>query len=217
MPRNIYNLKSKSDVVRFAKSFIRGRTRGFEKDISVCLTNGVHGKPAYMPALMTCLSFLDLLSGLYAGDVSNHGREHFLRLIESFAPAGRYQKYDLKVLYVAFRHKLAHLGHPAFVLDTAKDPRLAEQSLLLSWRISSEAHEPPIRLEKLQRSRLIRKRPVPYKVRVDHYMHISIRTLADDAVEMANSYLRRLEDDVVLWKKFRGCIGEFYQARLSTS
>ena len=211
MPRNIYPFDTKPQVVRFAKIFLRRRVRGFKKDIGICLTADARGNHAFMPGLMTCLSFLDLLSGLYAGNVRSQGLEHFLRFMNAFASAQRYQDYNLRILYVAFRHKLAHLGQPIFVLNTANDTRLKQQSLRLTWRISSDAHEPPLRLTKLRRSRLIRNQPIPWRMRVDHYMLISIRTLAGDAIDMSRAYLERLEAEPDLWKGFQSCMREFYQ------
>jgi hypothetical protein len=114
------------------------------------------------------------------------------------------------VLYVAFRHKLAHVSHPYFVLNTSKEPRLKQRAMLLTWAISSDAHEPPLRIDKI-RSRLTRQQPVPWPTRMDHRMFISIRTLADDAIKMSRAYVKTLETDPDRWEKFRDCMPEFYQ------
>lgn len=210
MPRNVYPFKTRDDVIRFARVFVRRRMMGFSKDINICLTSDAKDDKAFMPGLMATISVIDLLSGLNYGKVEGHNEVQFIQFVQEFVP-GRYDDYELKVLYIAFRHKLAHLSHPYFVLNTAKAPKLKQRAMLLTWQISSDAHEPPIRITKLRRSRLTRRQPVPWPTRMDHYMFISIRTLADDAMKMARAYVAKLKSDPDLWKKFRNCMGEFYQ------
>jgi hypothetical protein len=210
MPRNVYHFKSREDVVRFARIFIRRRVKGFEKDINICLTPNAQGSHAYMPGLMTCFALLDLLSGLYFGKLDRNNHVEFTRLFRELMP-GRYDEYELKALYVAIRHKLAHFSHPYFVLNTALEPRLKERPMLLSWTISEEAANPPLQIVKFRRSRLARVQPVPWKTRVDHRIEISIRSLADDAIALARTYTKKLESAPHLWEKFRDCMSEFYQ------
>ena len=216
MPRNVYPFTTKDEVVRFARIFVRRRVvKGFVKDIDKCLGGGRKAPKAFMPGLMYTISLIDLLSGLYSGKVGKHGADghsytEFNDFIQAMMP-GRYDPYDLRVLYIGLRHKLAHLSHPYFVLNTDKPgSRLRQRSMLLSWDISSDAHEPPIRIEK-KRSRLVRRQPVPWRTRVDHVVHVSIRTLADDAIKMSRAYVRTLESDPHRWEKFRDCMSEFYQ------
>jgi hypothetical protein len=63
--------QSDAEVAEFAGKFLREHVERFDKDIAVCLRlwpdeNGSH---AYFPALITCIAFAELLSGLYAGDL----------------------------------------------------------------------------------------------------------------------------------------------------
>jgi hypothetical protein len=59
--------------VAFAKAFLDEHLERFRKDIRICLTrdkkNSAH---AYFPGLITCISFADFLSGLYAGKLDGH-------------------------------------------------------------------------------------------------------------------------------------------------
>jgi hypothetical protein len=113
---NVYKFATPAQVMRFANVFVRQRTSDFKKNVDICLAarktrlNDVDH--AYMPGLMTCLSFLDLLSGLYAGKVRGHNDVHFLDFTRRFFPKGRYEEDHLRLLYIEFRHKLAHLAHP---------------------------------------------------------------------------------------------------------
>ena len=210
MPRNLYSVANRTETIRFARIFVRRRLKGFKKDINICLAGGPNDDKAFMPALMATISLLDLLSGLYAGRVEGHNDVEFVDFFKTFMP-GRYNEYELKVLYIAFRHKLAHLSHPYFVLNTVRRAKLNKQPMLLAWAISSDAHEPPIKIRKLPRSRLVRGQPVPWKTRMDHVIDISIRTLAEDAIKVAAAYIKRLQSDPDLWKKFKDCMPEFYQ------
>ncbi len=197
-------------VVRFATIFIRRRLKGFKKDINICLTADQNGDHAYMPGLMTCFSLLDLLSGLYAGQVQGHNHRHLIEFLKRFKP-NRYDDYDLTVLYVAFRHKLAHLSHPYFVLNTKSEKLLKERKMLLTWEISSDASESPIRIERYPKPQSIRTQPVPWRMSYDHRFYISVRTLADDALASATAYVAALKDDSKIRGNFRVCMESFYQ------
>jgi len=211
---NVRPFKTLAEQALFAWEFIDRRLWGFDKDINICLSEDAQGDHAYMPGLMTCFSFLDFLSGLRKGSVNDHGMWDFVNFVLEFTPRDRYGPKTLRILYVAFRHKLAHLGHPYFVLDTKADPskRLDDlPRMLLTWEISSAAREPPIELIDYPVPQRTRQQPVPKEVYYDHRICISVRTLADDAMEAACAYRSRLEDDGALLAKFVQCMNEFYQ------
>jgi hypothetical protein len=214
MASNIYPFQTKDDVTRFAEKFVQGRVDGFKRDIDICLTADANREHAYMPALMAVIAHIDYLSGLNAGDVEDHSIDDLVRLVREHMPS-RYPDHELRVLYVAFRHKLAHLSHPYFVFDTASDGRLkGGQPMLLTWTITEEAHEPPLHIERIDPPRVLVQTFCPWETRYDHRMHISIRTLADDAIKLSAAYLEKLRRDPQLWEKFQGCMKEFYQLRL---
>ncbi len=208
-----YEITTDDGVIEFAKIFVERRLWGFEKDIAICLTPDKNKSHAYMPALMACFSLLDLFSGLYAGKTSSHSHEQLIKYMRAFALPNRYDDDLLKVAYVAFRHKLAHLSHPYFVLNTKKDPRLnkIKKQMLLTWTISEKAHNPPIWLKSYRRPMITKKHPTPWKIIYDHRIHISIRTLADDAMATAQEYLKALNQCAKLKEKFRNCMCDFYQ------
>lgn len=207
----VYDITTDDGVIRFAKIFVRKRLKGFKKDIAICLTPDEKNRHAYMPGLMACFSLLDLFSGLYAGQVKGHNHNHLIRYMREFAPPGRYDDYDLKVVYVAFRHTLAHLSHPYFVLNTGKDERLKQKQMLLTWTISEEEIDPPIKLITLQKPKKIKRQPTPWALSYDHRIHISIPSLARDTVDTAQKYLAALKESEELKNNFRKCMCEFYQ------
>ena len=63
---------SDTALISFAEEFFKDRVGSFRKDVAVCLKANKKRKHAYFPALITCIGFADLLSGLYAGDIENH-------------------------------------------------------------------------------------------------------------------------------------------------
>jgi hypothetical protein len=64
--------KSDKELTTFARAFFRDRIGSFRKDVAICLTANANRSHAYFPALITCIGFLDLLSGLYAGRLEGH-------------------------------------------------------------------------------------------------------------------------------------------------
>jgi len=199
-----------ADKVAFAQEFLGRRIWGFKKDVNICLTTSTEGNHAFMPALMTCISFLDLLSGLRVGLVDGHKMDDFLAFMREFGP--RYDEWHLRILYVVIRHKLAHLGHPLFVLNTATEPkRIGGPPMLLGWKISRDAHEPPIAVYDLGGVWEVKGQPVPWAIYVTHEIHISIRTIANDAPLIAEAYFQRLRTDRHLMDNFSKCMHEFYQ------
>ncbi|MEQ1890011.1 MAG: hypothetical protein ABL951_12670 [Alphaproteobacteria bacterium] len=212
-----YDITTDDGVVNFAQIFIERRLKGFKKDIAICLRPDENNSHAYMPGLMACFSLLDFFSSLYAGQMRGHSHEQLIKYMRAFAPPDRYDDYLLKVAYIAFRHKLAHLSHPYFVLNTQKDCRINERQMLLTWTISEEAHDPPIKLCPLKRPKKITRHPTPWPLFYDHRIYISIRTLADDIMDTAPKYLAELKESKELKKNFRTCMCEFYQTKISTS
>jgi hypothetical protein len=210
---NVRSFATPEDHLTFADEFIAGRVKGFSKDINACLTPLEDGKHAYMPGLMTCISFFDLLRALYEGNVRAHGAEGFAKIVQTLAPPGRYpDPLALKVLYVGFRHKLAHLGHPYFVMDTAREPQLSPPHMLLTWHISERPSHPPISIERHE-LRPVTLAAVPWPMHYDSRIHVSIRSLANDAIAAAHTYASLLRHDPKLRANFAYCMCDFYQHR----
>ena len=68
----IRKFESDTQRIRFANSFIEHRLYGFRKDIRACLTPDPRtDKHAYFPALITCIAMLELMGGLYKGDLGH--------------------------------------------------------------------------------------------------------------------------------------------------
>ena len=109
--------ESDKDLTTFAGRFFRDHVRSFRKDIAICLTANANRSHAYFPALITCIGFLDLLSGLYAGDVEGHKLKELQNYAARFMDRTKYHPLHLSILYLVFRHKIAHLSFPYLVFD----------------------------------------------------------------------------------------------------
>ena len=114
---------SDAEVVRFAEEFLDEHRKRFEKDIAICLKANDENSHAYFPALITCIAFLDFLSGLYAGTLETHSLKELKDYVRNFMDPSEYTEDRLNVLYELFRHKVAHLALPYAVFDTSTKPK----------------------------------------------------------------------------------------------
>lgn len=204
-------------IVTFANRFLRDRARGFKKDIDICLTGkkiqGERQTHAYMPALLLCFSFFDLLSGLYTGNIKGHRIREFQRYMHDFMPPNRYNVQELEILYVGFRHKIAHLSHPYLVLDTAKEKNISGASKRVAWKIYASRRKAPLELVQRPTAKNISSHPTPWPVPYDHVLEVSIPMLAVDArksLDGTNGYIAKLRADRQLRKNFVDCMKVFH-------
>src|SRR5215470_8547176 len=97
---SISPFKSNDELVRFARLFFRDRVGSFRKDLAICLTADANRSHAYFPALITCIGFLDLLSGLYAGRLEGHSLSELKSYAARFMDATKYNPLHLEILYL---------------------------------------------------------------------------------------------------------------------
>jgi hypothetical protein len=76
--------KNDAELVAFARKFFANRVETFCKDIAICKTPDARGEHAYFPALIICIAFADLLSGLYAGKLHRHGLKELKQYAAKF-------------------------------------------------------------------------------------------------------------------------------------
>jgi hypothetical protein len=217
---NEYRFDSPLEIVTFAHAFLKQRVAGFTKDISVCLTPNRDGLHAWLPGLMACISFLDLLTGLYVGRLDTRKRDSLADLqtfAAKFLYPKRYPPEKIAIFYRAFRHKIAHLGHPHSVFDT--DPKRsaigATPRRLIAWEVTDEPQKQAITITQFK-PRRVKSDPTPWPVYYSERMRVSVRSLADDALHAVynpNGYLSELANSSDLQQKFKDCMGEFYPKR----
>jgi len=212
---NIRPYTTDREKVAFAKEFLRKRTSAFKKDIEICLTPNNSGSHAYFPALITCISFMDFLSGLYAGTMRKHGFEHFLSFATAFMDSSKYRNEDMEILYEGFRHKIAHLGHPYFVFDTDTSTKLngKRRRRLVTWTVYAARRAQPLEVVHYQTIQTPKKSISPWPVYFDSRLCISVRSFATDIAQTLRGprgFIERLQGDASLRAKFTECMRALY-------
>ena len=193
---------------QFAVKHIRAHAGRVERDIRICLRQDPKsGKHAYFPALMTCISFLDFLSGLYAGNIKSHGYKDVRRYTSRFMDQTVYTDLNLSILYEGFRHKVAHLAHPYFLFDTSAKNSIPGPRKRIVFTVYARSRRPAITLETHVDE--IHSYKLPWPVPYDHRIHISISSLKRDimaSLHGPNGYLAALRKDATLQTKFADCM-----------
>jgi hypothetical protein len=200
---------SDADVVRFAKAFLDSRLETFKKDIAICLTarNKSH---AYFPALITCIAFVDFLSGLNAGKLEGHALKELKDYASQFMDRTDYTGDRLDVLYECFRHKIAHLALPYWVFDTdTKSKTFPGPRRLIAWTVHAKGPRPSIQIVGVPRTQ-IKNAPTPWDVFYDHRVTVSVSGLASDIVKSIPKYLHHLMTDSAACDRFRRCMNTYF-------
>ena len=209
---------NKKELVRFARAFLRNHVEAIRKDIAVCLTP--RRKHAYFPALMTCIAFADLLSGLYAGNLQRHGRRDLERYAEKFMKP-EYTTYLVGILYEFFRNKIAHLAYPYPVSDTVTKAAVFQDQprRRITWtvcatkRIRAGKRRPAIELEDLHEPKWLRRTLKPWPMSYNCRAKISIRSFQIDIIKSIygpSGYLRHLLTNQTAQERFAACMKDYY-------
>ena len=204
---------SERDLDIFAPKFLRGRIHLLNKDVGICLTANKQRSHAYFPALMTCISFLDLLSGLHAGKLKGQSVAELVAYAARFMNAAHYPKLELSVLYEMMRHKIAHLGHPYLVFDSHTSTKLQGfPRMRVTWTLYAGNRLLPLELIPCPGSR-IEKAARPWEVPYDHRLNISIRRIKVDvakSIDGPRGYLAHLMSDTEAKKRLAACMKQYY-------
>jgi hypothetical protein len=205
---------SSSELLQFAKAFFRGQVRGFRKDICICLTQNGRGEHAYFPALIRCISFLDLLGGLHAGDIVDHKRAQLLAYAKRFMDINHYDELRLSILYEGFRHKIAHLSDPYPVFDTGTKKKVFDPPYRrITWTVYASKRPIPIELIAYPKSECLKNALHPWPVSYDHRIKISLRRFANDitkSIYSPDGYLKHLQSDRTAQRNFERAMQVFY-------
>jgi hypothetical protein len=209
----IQPFQSDRELVKFSRVFLPALVQSFRKDISICLTADTAGHHAYFPALMTSIAFADFLSGLYAGRLEGQSLKELKEYAATFMNQTNYDSLRLEILYVMFRHKLAHLGYLPVVFDTATKPnRFGQPHRRITWTVYASRRKRPIEIEDFTAQQYLKRRKhypswcVPYNCRV----RISLRHLQTDIIKSTSGYLRALEADSKIRHNFAACMRVYF-------
>jgi hypothetical protein len=192
--------RSDAEVAEFAKKFLDEHVERFNKDIAICLRSDENQSHAYFPALISCIAFAELLSGLHAGNLKSDGLKKLKDYASDFMDTTIYDADRLKILYEMFRHKVAHLAQPCAVFDTG--------TKRITWTVEESGPKPAIEIvpETSQISRAV----TPWPVHYDHRAYVRIEGLANDIRKSVPEYLRHLKADKLACDRFRKCMEHFF-------
>jgi hypothetical protein len=197
-------------LLRFAQAFFRDRVGSFRKDIAICLTADANRHHAYFPALITCIGFADLLSGLYAGKLEGQGLSELKAYAARFMNARNYDPLRIEILYLAFRHKLAHLSFPYVVFDTATRKELTRHKRRrITWTVHASKRRVPIELVDFATPQFLKRSLRPWQVSYNCRAVISVRTFQIDIIKSiygATGYLRYLQSQLIARENFAKCM-----------
>jgi hypothetical protein len=203
---------SDADVVQFAIAFLDEHLDRFKKDIAICLKADARERHAYFPALITCIAFVDFLSGLYAGKLEGHSLKELKNYVLKFMNKNEYTADRIDVLYECFRHKVAHLALPYAVFDTSTKPATfhGQPRRLITWTVHASGPRPPIKIISVAPPKQILKAVTPWPVSYDHRAVICIRNFSSDIVKSVSKYLHHLNMDATARSHFKDCMKTYF-------
>jgi hypothetical protein len=197
---------SDEDVEKFARKFLDEHLERFTKDIAICLRPDENGSHAYFPALITCIAFAEFLSGLHAGNLKGDGLRKLKDYAFDFMDRTIYDADHLEILYVMFRHKVAHLAQPYSVTKTKSV--VQGQPRRVTWTVQASGPKPAIEI--VQETSRISRAVTPWPVDYDHRAFVRIRSLASDIRKSVPRYLERLQTYKSARDRFKDCMKHFF-------
>jgi hypothetical protein len=199
------------DRAKFARAFVEGRIKGFEKDMAICLTEtarktnrGEKVTHAYFPALGSCCGTIEYLAGLYEGRLPDLGEQHWQSYAKKFLPGDVYDADRVHVLYKAFRHSIAHRGISSGIWVDKHDNAQGRRT---TWTVNEKADGAAIEVVE-SRGTLITDSPweTPYT----HRVHIRVGRLWRDVHASAGAYVTELVESKELLDNFYRCMEFLY-------
>ena len=194
----------------FARRFVLDRVAGFEKDISICLTPTPSktrpGKThAYFPALGACCGMIEYLTALRTGKTGGIGSQQVVQWAEEYLPATEYGSDEVRILFEAFRHSVAHRGIASGIwVDRSPGPGHGRR---VTWKVKADAIRPAIQI--VAESGVLTKDP-PWECRYSHRVHIHLKSLKVDIREAAKRYGSEVVENLDLQERFLRCMRQLY-------
>jgi hypothetical protein len=195
---------------KFARAYVRGRVRGFSKDMQICLRgmrtpSGPQAYThAYFPALAACCGMLEYLAGLHCGRVDRVGWREVFAYAAKYMPQPDYSNDAVRVLFNAFRNPVAHRGIASGVW-VDQDP--ATRGRRLTWNVHARAKRPALRI--IPTAGKLFRDP-PWQCPYTHRVHIHLRQLWRDIRASSNQYSDELVGSRELQRRFYGCMEQLY-------
>jgi hypothetical protein len=199
---------SQVDMKTYARKYLEERIDTFRKDMAICLTPDANSSHAYFPALLTCLSLLDLVSCLNIGDLDPRGMSHVLTFTKAHMAQPEYDDFNVTLLWLMFRHKTTHNSQPYGVFDTysRQGTLRSRPRMKITWTVSEGSGAVPILLT--SDSGAVNGRS-PWPSAYSHRCTISLPLLQrhlEDSVLGEDGYLPSLQRDQRKLDEFARCI-----------
>ncbi len=194
----------------FARAFVLARVEGFKKDLEICLRpmpsrtrkGNTH---AYFPALAACFGLMEYLTALGRGNVSGVGWRQIADWAASYLPPDQYTGNNVRVLFDAFRHSVAHRGIASGVwVDQNRGPT---QGYRLTWFITASGSRPAFSIN--PKPGVLTKDP-PWPTPYTHRVTIHLKALAKDLMSAATKYADDLEQNEAMQARFFRCMERLY-------
>jgi hypothetical protein len=208
---SIAPFSSDDALLKYATGFVADRVAAFRKDLAICLTADANGHHAYFPALITCIGFVDLLSGLYAGRLESPTLQDLQKYILKFF----HNKEDylhIDILYFMFRHKIAHIAYPYIVFDTTTK-MLPPPPRRIVWSVGIFARKKAIRLIDYSTPQTKLKTHTPWPMSYDSRIFVSLTALRNDIVKSIRGptgYMHHLRSDSLARTHFAQCMKTYF-------
>lgn len=196
----------------FAPAFIDGRLVGFEKDMRICLKSveqpGTKKKTAaYFPALGACCSTLEYFVNLHRGNLRPAGHQEVAEFAHKYLPQPDFDAETVRVLFLAFRHPVAHRGIASGVwVDQQPGPSHGRR---LVWALSASSRRPACAV--VAEPGVLKQDP-PWPTKYTHRVHINLGTLWREIARAGRAYATDVHTDVDLQRKFAICMKRMYPA-----
>ncbi len=194
----------------FAKAFVLARIDGFKKDLAICLrpmpSKARKGNThAYFPALGACFGLMEYLTALRRGSVNGIGWQQIAEWAEDYLPAHEYSRNNIRVLFDAFRHSVAHRGIASGVwVDQNQGPT---HGFKLTWSITAASSRPAFAIN--AKPGVLKKDP-PWPTPYTHRVSIHLKAFAKDIIGAAYLYAAELEHSEARQSMFYRCMQRLY-------
>jgi hypothetical protein len=199
-----------NELMRFARNFVTERIDSLQKDTIHCLQQPF----APMPAILYCLSTIDLLGALCTGKVLSRDPTTGKRInidttgyskdyMRSFMG---YTEQQSDLIIEIFRHKLVHIAQPR--------PVYRYNNKIVAWQYVHENTPKHLILEDVISTQILYIKS-DWHVTIDQIFTLGITQFMQgirDSVIRHGGYLDRLETDVSLLNNFKKAIEETYTA-----
>jgi len=191
----------KNELKRFARKMVGERMDSLQKDVKHCLQRPY----APFPALLYCISSVDFLGALFAGeaappvDTVGNSKVYMQKFMG-------YTDEQSSFIIDLFRHKLVHLAQPR--------PSVNKNNKIISWKYEHSNTQKHLLLEDAPKDTSIKIKS-DWQVPVDQTFSLGIMQFMEDirdSVYRHGGYLDVLENDPNLQGKFEKALEEIFQS-----